>query len=61
MDLFDANGVFTEDATNALGDLKDMRVETDFGPGTKYSHWDEQLHDKELMTVSKTLWSMFFR
>lgn len=53
MDMFDSKGVFTEDATNALGDLKDMRVETDHGPGTKYSHWDEQRHDEELMTGFK--------
>jgi hypothetical protein len=49
-ELFDSNGVFTEAATKALADLKDMRVETDYGSGTRYSHWDEQRHDKELMT-----------
>ncbi len=52
-DLFDSKGVFTKAATNALGDLKDMAVETDFGPGTRYSHWDEQRHDEELMTGFK--------
>ena len=55
IDLFDSKGVFTEDATNALGDLNDMRVETDFGSGTKYSHWDEQRHDEELMTGFKNI------
>lgn len=53
MELFDSNGVFTEAATSALAELKDMRVETDFGWGTKYSHWDEKRHDKELMTGIK--------
>lgn len=53
MNLFDSEGVFTESATSALADLRDMRVETDFGPGTKYSHWDEQLHNEELMTGFK--------
>lgn len=53
MDLFDSKGVFTEAATNAIGDLKNMRVETDYGPGTQYSHWDEQGHDEELMTGFK--------
>jgi hypothetical protein len=53
MNLFDAKGVFTRAATDALADLRDMRVETDFGPGTKYSHWDEQRHDEELMTGFK--------
>ncbi len=53
MGLFNSKGVFNKAATNALGDLKDMRVETDFGPGTEYSHWDEQRHDEELMTGFK--------
>ena len=53
MDLFDSTGVFTEAATNVLAGLKDMRVETDYGPGTKYSHWDEEGHDEELMTGFK--------
>jgi hypothetical protein len=53
MALFNAQGVFNETATSALGSLKDMRVETDYGPGTQYSHWDEDLHDEELMTGFK--------
>jgi hypothetical protein len=53
MGLFDAKGVFTDAATRALGDLKDMRVETDYGAGTKYAHWDEDRHDEELMTGFK--------
>ncbi len=48
--LFDARGVFTDAAIEALADLRDMHVETDYGPGTRYSHWDEERHDKELMT-----------
>lgn len=53
MDLFDSKGLFTDTATRALGDLEDMRVETDYGPGTKYAHWDEERHDEELMTGFK--------
>lgn len=53
MEMFDSDGVFTNAVTNMLADLKDMRVETDFGSGTKYSHWDEQRHDEELMTGFK--------
>lgn len=53
MNLFDSSGVFTEAATNALIDLKDMRVETDYESGTKYSHWDEERHQEELMTGFK--------
>jgi len=28
----------------------DMYAETDFGPGTQYSHWDEERYNAELMT-----------
>lgn len=52
--LFDkTNGEFNDFAINALSDLKNMRVETDYGSGTQYSHWDEQRHDEELMTGFK--------
>jgi hypothetical protein len=54
MDLFDAsNGKFTQEAINELAALHDMRAETDYGPGTQYSHWDEARHDEELMTGIK--------
>ncbi len=53
--LFDSKGKFTKAATDAIPDLKDMRVETDYGPGTRYAHWDEQTHDEELMTGFKDL------
>ncbi len=53
-DLYDAaTGEFTRDAVNRLAALADMRVETDYGPGTQFSHWDEERHDKELMTGIK--------
>lgn len=49
--LYDAaTGEFFQESINKLAALEDMRVETDYGPGTKYSHWDEDRHDKELMT-----------
>lgn len=54
MRLFDtSNGQFTNAAINALANLDQMRVETDFGPGTQYSHWDEDRHGEELMTGFK--------
>jgi hypothetical protein len=53
IELFDSKGVFTEAAISELADLEDMRVETDYGPGTRYSHWDEQRHNEELMTGIK--------
>ncbi len=54
--LFDrTTGQFNESAIEMVADLKDMRVETHHGPGTQYSHWDEELHDPELMTGFKDL------
>jgi hypothetical protein len=53
LNLFDSKGLFTEAAKSALVDLGGMRVETDYGPGTKYSHWDEEIHNEELMTGFK--------
>ncbi len=52
--LFDrASGEFNESAIIAIDALKEMRVETDYGSGTQYSHWHEQRHDEELMTGFK--------
>jgi hypothetical protein len=52
--LFDrTSGNFNDSAIQAVTDLQNMRVETDYGPGTQYSHWDEQRHDEELMTGFK--------
>lgn len=45
-----SNGVFHSSSVNRLNSLDDMRVELDGGPGTQYSHWDEDQFDKELMT-----------
>ena len=45
-----STGIFSRDAINKISALENMRVETDYGPGTQFSHWDEQRHDKELMT-----------
>ncbi len=50
-----SNGKFNNSVINEVGDLKDMRVETDYGSGTQYSHWDEQRHDEELMTGFKDI------
>lgn len=52
--LFDQQtGLFLDEAIQSLPDLENMHVETDFGPGTVFSHWDETKHDKELMTGFK--------
>jgi DNA/RNA endonuclease G (NUC1) len=50
-ELFDRNtGRFTPEAVHRLHKLEQMEVELDGGPGTAFSHWDEELFDKELMT-----------
>jgi len=46
-------GVFTAKSIKALPALKKMRVETDYGPGTTLSHWDEEKFGAELMTGLK--------
>lgn len=54
MTLFDAaTGRFTSDAVAVLPALSKMRVETDYGPGTTLSHWDEAKFGGELMTGFK--------
>lgn len=51
MKLFDpATGAFTAQAVSRLNSLRDMFVETDYGAGTRLSHWDEERFDRELMT-----------
>lgn len=54
MALFDMQtGRFTQAAIAAVPELAEMRVETEYGDGTRYSHWDEETFDKELMTGFK--------
>jgi hypothetical protein len=51
MTLFDPNtGAFNAQAVSQLNSLATMSVETDYGPGTRLSHWDEERFDRELMT-----------
>ncbi len=54
MELFDVStGKFLQEYVDIVPDLLNMRVETDYGPGTTLSHWDEEYFDKELMTGFK--------
>lgn len=54
MNLFDRqSGQFKPEFVNRLPALDEMTVETEYGPGTRFSHWDEKLFDKELMTGFK--------
>lgn len=52
--MFDENtGRFKARFEQKLPELERMRVETDYGPGTMLSHWDEEKFDTELMTGIK--------
>ncbi|MGA1867460.1 MAG: hypothetical protein ACMUJM_02820 [bacterium] len=54
MDLFYLKtGKFKQEYIDQIPELANMRVETDYGLGTKFSHWDEEVFDKELMTGFK--------
>ncbi len=49
-----ATGVFRQEYVSAVPDLKYMKAETHYGPGTVYSHWDEDSpYKNELMTGFK--------
>ncbi len=43
-------GLFKDEYIKSIPELQHMSAETDYGPGTQYSHWDEERFDKELMT-----------
>jgi hypothetical protein len=55
LNLFDhITGVFRQEYVSAVPALKEMKAETHYGPGTVYSHWDEDSPYKgELMTGFK--------
>jgi hypothetical protein len=54
MSLFDPDSAkFYPDPIKRVEELEDMLVETEGGPGTEYSHWDEETFRKELMTGYK--------
>jgi len=54
MELFDeATGKFTDAAVAQLKSLEEMLVETDYGDGTAYAHWDEETFGEEMMTGLK--------
>jgi hypothetical protein len=55
LNLFNhTTGIFRVEYISAVPALKDMKAETHYGPGTVYSHWDEDSpYKKELMTGFK--------
>ena len=46
-------GVFKDKPIGKVPSLAKMLVETDYGPGTELSHWDEEKFGAELMTGFK--------
>lgn len=51
MESFDhRSGAFFPRIVGRKPRLRDMRVETDYGPGTELAHWDEHRHRKALMS-----------
>lgn len=53
-EMFDKNtGLFHKEYIDKLPSLEEMHVERDHGEGTELAHWDEERHDKELMTGIK--------
>lgn len=54
MELFYRDsGKFKPEYIKVVPSLEQMRVETDYGPGTTLAHWDEETFDSELMTGFK--------
>jgi hypothetical protein len=51
--FYSHSGEFKPEFIKKLPELQHMLVETDYGPGTQYSHWDEERFDEELMTGIK--------
>jgi hypothetical protein len=46
-------GLFKDKPIEKVPGLAKMLVETDYGPGTELSHWDEEKFGRELMTGFK--------
>lgn len=54
--LFDKEtGLFYPEYVRQIPELAEMKIELDYGPSTRYAHWDEETFGKELMTGMKSL------
>lgn len=54
--LYDTNtGIFLPEYVEKIPELGQMKMELDYGPGTRYFHWDEETFNHELMTGFKGL------
>ena len=47
------NGLFHEEFVKEIPELAKMKIELDYGPSTRYAHWDEETFTSELMTGLK--------
>ena len=50
-----STGLFYQEFVDQIPNLKSMKIELDYGPQTRYGHWDEQEFGDELMTGIKTM------
>lgn len=48
-------GLFHSEFIQQIPELAEMKIELDYGPSTKYHHWDEETFGQELMTGMKNL------
>lgn len=46
-------GLFYEEFVKEVPELAQMKIELDYGPSTRYAHWDEETFGNELMTGFK--------
>ena len=48
-------GLFYPEYIQQISELAEMKIELDYGPATRYAHWDEETFGQELMTGMKNL------
>ena len=48
-------GLFHQEFVNEIPELAQMKIELDYGPSTRYAHWDEETFGNEMMTGIKNL------
>jgi len=55
-ELYDKEtGKFHQQYVEQIPELAEMEIELDYGPATRYAHWDEEKFGKELMTGMMTV------
>lgn len=46
-------GLFHQEFVKEIPELAEMKIELDYGPSTRYAHWDEETFGNEMMTGIK--------